>query len=95
MKTAISVPDEIFRRVDEKAAVLKMNRSEFYTRAAEHYLTELDSTLLTEAINAAVDRGDRVTPHNGVAVARGAESAADSAAAGLTRLGELTEADSW
>lgn len=38
MKTAITVPDETFRRVDERAAALGMSRSEFYSRAAEGYI---------------------------------------------------------
>jgi metal-responsive CopG/Arc/MetJ family transcriptional regulator len=56
MKTAISLPDETFRRVDERAAALGMSRSEFFWRAAERYLDELDGESLTAQINEAIDR---------------------------------------
>jgi metal-responsive CopG/Arc/MetJ family transcriptional regulator len=54
MKTAISVPDETFDKVERRAAALGMNRSEFFTRAAQHYLEELDAQSLTARIDAAV-----------------------------------------
>ena len=54
MKTAISVPDETFARVDEAAARLGVSRSEFYARAAERWLAELESSSLTTDINAAI-----------------------------------------
>ena len=85
MKTAISVPDDTFRRVEDRAAALHMNRSEFFATAAEHYLRELDASSLTDEINAAVDRGDEhVTTE-----------AATISEAGLVRLGELTADDQW
>lgn len=55
MKTAISVPDETFERVEERAATLGMSRSEFYTRAAQRYLDQLDADSLTARINEALD----------------------------------------
>jgi mRNA interferase MazF len=45
VKTAISVPDETFARVDEAAARLGVSRSEFYARAAERWLVELRADL--------------------------------------------------
>lgn len=59
MKTAISVPDETFARVDRATAKLGISRSEFYSRAAEHWLRELEGRDLTAAINAALDRADQ------------------------------------
>ncbi|WP_440709553.1 CopG family ribbon-helix-helix protein [Herbiconiux sp. YIM B11900] len=56
MKTAISVPDTLFARVDEKAAVLGVNRSEFYSIAAERYLRDLDADDLTARFDEAVGR---------------------------------------
>lgn len=56
MKTAISVPDGTFRRVDARAAELGMSRSEFFSRAAELYLSELESQSLATAMNSALAR---------------------------------------
>jgi len=55
MKTAISVPDETFAQVEDRAAALGMSRSEFYTRAAQHYLHQLDEESLTTRIDEAID----------------------------------------
>lgn len=54
MKTAISVPDGLFGRVDLKAAELGVSRSEFYARAAERYLQVLEDSALTKMIDAAL-----------------------------------------
>ena len=43
MKTAISLPNETFERVSRRASDLGMSRSEFFARAAQRYLDELDS----------------------------------------------------
>jgi metal-responsive CopG/Arc/MetJ family transcriptional regulator len=70
MKTAISVPDEIFSQVDRRAAELGISRSEFFACAARRYLDELADATLARQIDAAV-------------IAAGAdESNADAAAAG-------------
>jgi metal-responsive CopG/Arc/MetJ family transcriptional regulator len=54
MKTAISVPDKTFRRVDHAAERLGMSRSEFFARAAERWLDALEDDGTTEAINRAI-----------------------------------------
>jgi metal-responsive CopG/Arc/MetJ family transcriptional regulator len=54
MKTAISVPNATFDRVEKRASELGLNRSEFFTRAAERYLKELDESDVTQRINAAL-----------------------------------------
>lgn len=79
MKTAISVPDDTFARVEKRVAQLGLSRSEFYATAAEKYLDELDSSALT----ADIDR----------AIARGATD--DRVVDGLRRLAELTAGDEW
>lgn len=56
MKTAISVPDILFAQVDQRAAALGLNRSEFYSRAAERYLRELDDADLAGRYDEAVSR---------------------------------------
>jgi antitoxin MazE6 len=54
MKTAISVPDETFEQVERRAGSLGMSRSEFFTRAAQRYLRQLDEESLTADINDAL-----------------------------------------
>lgn len=67
MKTAISVPDEIFARVGSRAAELGISRSEFFTRAARQYLDQLTDASLTQEIDAAIDAAG--TDHSGHAAA--------------------------
>lgn len=54
MKTAISIPDDTFSEVEQRARDLGMSRSEFYTVAARHYLHELDENAATQQINDAL-----------------------------------------
>jgi antitoxin MazE6 len=54
MKTAISLPDETFHRVDRAAQQLGVSRSEFFARAAESWLAALEDVGTTEAINRAL-----------------------------------------
>lgn len=64
MKTAISVPDETFEKASRRAHDLGMSRSEFFVRAAQRYLEELDSRSLTSQIDEAlghIDEPDAAT----------------------------------
>jgi hypothetical protein len=81
MKTAISVPDEIFARASQEAAALGMSRSEFFTRAAQRYLELLDEEGLTRQIDAALD------------LIGGDDSASVAVEAGRRRL--ATEDEDW
>ena len=54
VKTAISLPDETFDRVTQRASDLGMSRSEFFTRAAQRYLDDLDAQSLTGQIDSAL-----------------------------------------
>ena len=54
MKTAISLPDDTFHRVDHAAKRLGVSRSEFFARAAESWLVALEEQDTTEAINRAL-----------------------------------------
>jgi hypothetical protein len=54
VKTAISVPDNTYERASKRAQDLGMSRSEFFSRAAAHYLDELDSDSVTHQIDLAV-----------------------------------------
>jgi hypothetical protein len=54
VKTAISVPDETFQRVEQAAKRLGVSRSEFYARAAQSWLDALDDEDTTDAIDSAI-----------------------------------------
>ena len=56
MKTAISVSDETFDRVSRTASELGMSRSEFFARAAQRYLADLDARSLTGQIDSVLER---------------------------------------
>jgi metal-responsive CopG/Arc/MetJ family transcriptional regulator len=56
MEIAISVPEELFDRVEKQVARLGMTHSDFFTSAAKRYMDELDAEV-TEQINAAIDAG--------------------------------------
>jgi Arc/MetJ family transcription regulator len=78
MKTAISVPDEIFNQVGSRAAELGISRSEFFTRAARQYLGQLANASLAQQIDAAIDAaGDDDSGHAAAAAGRAFLSAAD------------------
>lgn len=63
MKTAISVPDDLFHRADELARNLGKSRSELYQEALAEYLLRRDSSSITAAMNAVVDEvGDEEDP---------------------------------
>lgn len=70
MKTAISVPDETFRKVDVAAKRLGVSRSEFFARAAERWLHDLDSDGVTDAINAALAGAEQDHAFTDAAAAR-------------------------
>ncbi len=55
MKTAISLSDDTFEQVSQRARDLGMSRSEFFARAAARYLDELDAYSITEQIDLALD----------------------------------------
>jgi len=52
MKTAISIPDRIFRAAERAAKRQKVSRSRFYARAVEAYLKAQSGKRITEALNA-------------------------------------------
>lgn len=52
MKTAISVPDDVFNEVDAQAKKLGLSRSEFYVRAAVKELRVMSSEEVTAQLNA-------------------------------------------
>ena len=79
MKTAISVPDATYERVERRAQELGVSRSEFYSRAAARYLDELDAESITEQLNHAIDARTRPDDSTAAAAARGRRVLADAA----------------
>ena len=54
MKTAISLPDEVFSSAERLAKRLKLSRSELYSRALSEYLARHSPDELTESWNAVI-----------------------------------------
>jgi metal-responsive CopG/Arc/MetJ family transcriptional regulator len=52
MKTAISLPDDLFRAGDALARRLKVSRSELYARALGEYLAKHRADQVTQRLNA-------------------------------------------
>lgn len=51
MKTAISLPDRVFREAEKLARKLKKSRSQLYSEAIAEYLAHHDFESVTEAMN--------------------------------------------
>jgi metal-responsive CopG/Arc/MetJ family transcriptional regulator len=58
MKTAISVPNDLFESADRLARQLGITRSQLYVRALREYLVTRRHVGLTEQINAVCDKLD-------------------------------------
>jgi len=52
MKTAISIPDPLFREAELLSKRLHIPRSQLYARALERYVRDQRSKGITEALNA-------------------------------------------
>ena len=55
MKTAISLPDDVFAKAEHLARTKGMSRSELYATALKDYIQRQDRANLTEEINRAID----------------------------------------
>ena len=51
MKTAISIPDNIFIAAEKTAKRLKIPRSQLYTKAVEEYISHHKDEYVTEKLN--------------------------------------------
>ena len=58
MKTAISIPDKIFRDAERLSRRLKKSRSQIYTEAVTEYIARHDPEAVTEAMNRVCDTID-------------------------------------
>jgi metal-responsive CopG/Arc/MetJ family transcriptional regulator len=52
MKTAVSLPDEIFQKAEATAKKLRVSRSRLYAAAISEYLERHHSASVTERLNA-------------------------------------------
>ena len=57
MKTAISLPDDLYRLISEEASARGISRSQFLAEAASRHLRALEEESLTRRIDAALDLG--------------------------------------
>ena len=55
MKTAISIPDEVFKKAERISKRLGVSRSELFTRAMQEYLGVQRDTAVTDSYNEAFD----------------------------------------
>ena len=58
MKTAISIPDPIFKTAERLAKRLGLSRSELYVRAISSYVEKHKSQKVTELLNEVYDDSD-------------------------------------
>ena len=56
MKTAISIPDDLFATADQLAARFGVSRSELYVMAIREYVAEHHYDRVTERLNAVYDQ---------------------------------------
>jgi metal-responsive CopG/Arc/MetJ family transcriptional regulator len=59
MRTAVSIPDEVFEKVERLAKRGKRSRSEVFTAALREYLARHSPDEVTEAINRVCDEVDQ------------------------------------
>lgn len=51
MKTAISIPDDLFTAADKLARELKQSRSQLYSRAVREYVARHSADSITDALD--------------------------------------------
>ncbi|BDC51161.1 hypothetical protein F183_A34770 [Bryobacterales bacterium F-183] len=56
MKTAVSMPDELFERAEVEARRLRVSRSELYAIAIEEFLKARRDSAVTERLNEVYSR---------------------------------------
>lgn len=58
MKTAVSIPDKIYRDAERLSRRLKKSRSRVYTEAVTEYVARHDPDAVTEAMNRVCEEVD-------------------------------------
>jgi metal-responsive CopG/Arc/MetJ family transcriptional regulator len=56
MKTAVSLPDELFRTAEAAARRLRVSRSQFYATAIAEFLDRHQTNAITERLNEVYSR---------------------------------------
>ncbi len=56
MKTAISIPDQIFKKAERLARRLGISRSQLYAHAVDEHVKKRRPESITEAMNRVVDK---------------------------------------
>ena len=56
MKTAVSMPDDLFRLAEAAARRLRVSRSELYAQAIADFLKQQDGNSITERLNEVYSR---------------------------------------
>lgn len=51
MKTAVSMPDDLFQRAEATARLLRVSRSQLYATAIEEFLKRQQGNAITERLN--------------------------------------------
>ncbi len=63
MKTAVSIPDDVFRGAERLARRSRKSRSQLYSEALKEYVARHASDEVTEAVNRVCDQlGDQKDP---------------------------------
>ena len=57
MKTAVSIPDDVFEKVERLARRAKRSRSEVFSAALREYVARHSPEEITEALNSAFRQG--------------------------------------
>jgi metal-responsive CopG/Arc/MetJ family transcriptional regulator len=61
MKTAVSLPDDVFREAERQARRARKSRSQLYAEALSEYLARHAPDEVTEAMNRVVDQLEQPT----------------------------------
>jgi predicted transcriptional regulator len=62
MKTAISIPDDVFADAERLARATKKSRSQLYSQAVREYVARHAADQVTEALDAVCEAEDHGTP---------------------------------
>jgi metal-responsive CopG/Arc/MetJ family transcriptional regulator len=59
MKTAISLPDVLYKRAEETAAYMGIKRSQLFAMALEEFVVKHNGKMITEKINEVYNKIDQ------------------------------------
>lgn len=63
MKTAVTLPDDVFDKAERLATLRNVGRDELYAEALRHYIARHDPDAVTDAMNRVIDEiGDETDP---------------------------------